>query len=973
MKSSTVPVQTESALMTSATSFQEEDISKQLIHLTEKKKINYACFFQSEKHDKNINKEKIASHATWAYENIYALAYPTLPEDETYELARYFHGIQHVSRAALYIPVFANLYRRYGDKEALSLTEEELNLIQIAALFHDAGREGDGEDLWDTDSALLLYFYLILVLQIDKGKAIPFAEAVANKDANKKNYLELIYDKDAHQLVWKNACGRSKNIYQRLIHDADCLDIIRARPHFDATYLDFYQRYVQLGSRAFKELAHLIMEARYIITCQGDAPTKRSTYLKKQYEHSQAYRTQVTLINRQKKYLRIILPLYAEGKLLTESQLEQSLLAIKAYSLTEGPTDSLGEIIQSAIQSGNVLARGVPFPSAYRGKKAMKGMPDETLTEVEIRKAYRRLGVPTNTQKSNNKMKKGNPARSVSLIGWGGTVFASAGFLICSPSFSAMRRISSIDIDSGFGKKKSSLEKHPLSPTPEKTKKQFKELLHQQMMGGSSTYFPNMKAYATHTEIEYDITEFNAIYYTEDPVFSNHYTFPHRGSGLLQAIFLKKIFAKMQGKQLPIIHYSSHCICPDCLEPQHDFDFDDNKLIQLWVTLCSDYMQKQIKNNNFWFFSASLNDLKVMSMYGGLTFYSNKKIAPADSCYPETLRHEINLAIEKKRASLIEQHKVVILLEIMENCKDDTLSFIGFILGNTDFYLTLMNFPSLLKKKIVKVQLMHEMKRYLFFYQCIRDKESADKTRNYLFDFEKIRNVKEGIIAELTVNKENLQTYFYGEDIVLIYHLAILTRYTYIVETVKADAIVQAKYQFAVLIEKISKDINLADLWQDTNNIFKFCHIFRIFEEVKEVTYNFISYLFTAATNASIERKKTPLYQLLIQTVKNFQSINKSHFSFPITTETVASPIYPSLLRCLKSYFKIYEMATLPTVPWDENENNQGSDSEWSNKLLLSQLGLFRSASSVNKIHEQDAESGFKFGLSHSEGLAFSN
>jgi len=56
-------------------------------------------------------------------------------------IAREIHGIQHVSRAALYIPVLANLYRRYDDPEALKLTDEDIKFIQIAALFHDSMRQ----------------------------------------------------------------------------------------------------------------------------------------------------------------------------------------------------------------------------------------------------------------------------------------------------------------------------------------------------------------------------------------------------------------------------------------------------------------------------------------------------------------------------------------------------------------------------------------------------------------------------------------------------------------------------------------------------------------------------------------------------------------------------------------------------------------------------------------------------------------
>ena len=80
----------------------------------------------------------------------------------------------------------------------LALTEEDIFLLQLALLFHDSERQNDGEDMWDQDSALTLYRYLI-----DAGappeKAKLIAEAMANKDAADDNYFEL----DIKELTWK--------------------------------------------------------------------------------------------------------------------------------------------------------------------------------------------------------------------------------------------------------------------------------------------------------------------------------------------------------------------------------------------------------------------------------------------------------------------------------------------------------------------------------------------------------------------------------------------------------------------------------------------------------------------------------------------------------------------------------------------------------------------------------------------------
>src|SRR3990167_6275917 len=154
--------------------------------------------------------DDIAAHATWAFNHIYNIPYPG-EEAKAKErgIARLMHGIQHTRRVAMLIPVFANLYRRYNDHDALALTEEDIKLRQIAALFHDSARENEGKDFWDKESGKLLYFYLTNVLNVTHEKATLLAEAVSNKDAEPP-----------------------KNSYQKLIHDADCLDIIRATDEY---------------------------------------------------------------------------------------------------------------------------------------------------------------------------------------------------------------------------------------------------------------------------------------------------------------------------------------------------------------------------------------------------------------------------------------------------------------------------------------------------------------------------------------------------------------------------------------------------------------------------------------------------------------------------------------------------------------------------------------------------------------------
>lgn len=223
-----------------------------------------AEIFES-KHAPTLDSD-IAEHAVWAFTHIYSVAYPNaqrIPVAIGTNIARYVHGIQHVSRVALFVLVFANLFRKHGDPEAMQLSEADIKLLQIAALFHDSAREDEGEDKWDHESAIFLYFYLTQVLDVACEKAKLIAEATANKDANAPGrYFEIAEDEFGmvtcrFKTLPLNA---KKNIYQKLIQVGDCLDILRARPAFDAKYLDFYKDIVGHGQNnlAMEEMAHLM-------------------------------------------------------------------------------------------------------------------------------------------------------------------------------------------------------------------------------------------------------------------------------------------------------------------------------------------------------------------------------------------------------------------------------------------------------------------------------------------------------------------------------------------------------------------------------------------------------------------------------------------------------------------------------------------------------------------------------------------
>lgn len=105
-------------------------------------------------------------------------------------IARFAHGIEHVMRVALGIPVFYNLFRRFRDPAFENCTQRHVKLTQIAALFHDACRKNEKPDDTDRESALLCYLYFRLDLKLSHEEAKYYAEGAANKDSE-KSFFEL--------------------------------------------------------------------------------------------------------------------------------------------------------------------------------------------------------------------------------------------------------------------------------------------------------------------------------------------------------------------------------------------------------------------------------------------------------------------------------------------------------------------------------------------------------------------------------------------------------------------------------------------------------------------------------------------------------------------------------------------------------------------------------------------------------------
>ncbi|HLB41363.1 MAG TPA: SidE phosphodiesterase domain-containing protein [Gammaproteobacteria bacterium] len=699
----------------------------QLTDLLARKQLSPDLFSKEDAIFRLALEDDISVHVAWAFKHIYSIPYPkshsVSSETKNHgSIARHIHGIQHVSRVALYILIFANLYRKYGDHEAIQLTSDNIKLLQIAAVFHDSAREDEGVDQWDHESAIFLYCYLTRLLGVDRATAKLMAEAIANKDVNASGYF-VIDETPKDGIYWALESSQpTKNIYQRLIHDADCLDIIRARVNFDGQHLDFYKKF-GTNSFAFEELAYFIAEARNLIEIHGDSCNRIKIDIKKQYEHDNVYQATLQMIG-EKKYT--ILALLGNQLLELVTLQVMQLVDTTSYDPNAGLTE---KNVRAAMWEGKIFARGIGAPSAW-SEKPLKSGKDESLASTEIRKTKRRKGIPTTSSKMNRLEKEGNPLRSVSIFGHGVAPFADAGFIIISPNIDDISKIYMTDADTGRGKKKWLKDaKHIIPRLNRKDKKKQLTELHQRLkLGGSTLTFSNMERVSGHVEILYHIREFSAVYFSNDPNSYNTevYKTPeasHLCSPILQAIFLRNEYKKVdiQNAELPIFEYSS---LHNTLRRIPQEELTDNCIKEMWLSMCSDYIKQRLVDfDDNKIYRMSVDDIKTLSMYRVMDNDYAKKHAPADTNYDQTLRKEISDAIEKEKQKLIREQEETVL----KKTTDNQLS----VFSDEPFF-NLMRNPVLANHIIETIQ--REMKSHTFDITSIKDFLYSPGFQHSIFD-----------------------------------------------------------------------------------------------------------------------------------------------------------------------------------------------------------------------------------------------
>ena len=173
-----------------------------------------------------------------------------ITEVPTGKIKRPYHGVQNAGRTAVWVKALIHLYQKHGDEQAAKIREEDIPLIQMAAIFDASARKNGGPHLWEHESAEACQHALM-----QDGVDTDTAQQVAASIKGKNRQM-----------------GEDKGILDKILHDAVALDAMRMKETFDVDDLDFSTQFKeQLIANADAE--KLANEVRSTIQRQHDLST----------------------------------------------------------------------------------------------------------------------------------------------------------------------------------------------------------------------------------------------------------------------------------------------------------------------------------------------------------------------------------------------------------------------------------------------------------------------------------------------------------------------------------------------------------------------------------------------------------------------------------------------------------------------------------------------------------------------------
>lgn len=156
-------------------------------------------------------------------------------------IERYIHGSMHASRATVWALIMHQLLLKIAPtytNQSLNALSEKLNmdkyqvllLILITIASHDAARQDEGWDLWESQSADIAN-QIIINLGFDIKTTLFFSKAIEFKDTREK-YLQFLKDQGITEHDLNNF-----DYIRKLVNLGDNLDLIRCVGRFEVKYI----------------------------------------------------------------------------------------------------------------------------------------------------------------------------------------------------------------------------------------------------------------------------------------------------------------------------------------------------------------------------------------------------------------------------------------------------------------------------------------------------------------------------------------------------------------------------------------------------------------------------------------------------------------------------------------------------------------------------------------------------------------
>lgn len=153
------------------------------------------------------------------------------------------HGLLHVSRVSLFCAIVSNYFKAFNPELVAEFTQQELRLVQLTALLHDAGREADGHDIWEKESADVVHNFLSSNGFMDQANF----------------YASLVVEKDD-----------VRNPHAMVLHDADLMDVMRSQATDIRIHETFMYKAVDQNDHSIHILLKLFEEVRNLLIDQHE-------------------------------------------------------------------------------------------------------------------------------------------------------------------------------------------------------------------------------------------------------------------------------------------------------------------------------------------------------------------------------------------------------------------------------------------------------------------------------------------------------------------------------------------------------------------------------------------------------------------------------------------------------------------------------------------------------------------------------